>query len=199
MEARSHDAVHQRIGEGDDRHSLVVGHVGAYDRNGLADGQTSGRVVERLVVAVAAVAAGRREPHEIPGGCERIDHRRERRRVRRDNRVCGQASFQSKPWHAEARILVGEFQVARVVRGFRHAPGYVQFVAVGLVAPDDQAVRLLEEAADRGAHDERRHQVLEHRAGPRDEGGAARDRGQRPAEPEPVTCRQIPIGNRHQA
>ena len=60
VEARAHHAVEQRVGDGHDRHALVVGHVGAHDRPGLAFRQAGRREVERLVEAVAAAPADRR-------------------------------------------------------------------------------------------------------------------------------------------
>ena len=49
---------------------------------------------------------------------------------------------------------------------------------------------MVEQAARRRAHDQRGHEVLEHRARPRDQGRPAADRRQRPAEPEPVIRRR---------
>ena len=70
--------------------------------------------------------------------------------------------------------------------GLGDAPRHAALGRVADLAGDDQPVGLVEQAAGGGAHHERRHQVLEHRPGPRDQRRAAADRRQRPTEPEPV-------------
>ena len=54
MEPRPHHAVEQRIGDGDDRHALMVRHEGPHDRDGLSFRHADRRVVQGLVEAVAA-------------------------------------------------------------------------------------------------------------------------------------------------
>ena len=46
-----HDAIMQRVGDGHDRHALVVGHVGANDRHAFAFGQPCRGEIQRLEVA----------------------------------------------------------------------------------------------------------------------------------------------------
>ena len=67
------------------------------------------------------------------------------------------------------------------------------------LARDDQAVGLGEEAPVRGAHDQRRHQVLEHRARPGDQRRAAGDVGGDASHPEPVLGRNVALGDREEA
>ena len=55
------------------------------------------------------------------------------------------------------------------------------------------------QAAGRRAHDERGHQVLEHRSRPGDQRGAASDRRDGAPEPEPVARGDIALGDRHEA
>ena len=59
-----------------------------------------------------------------------------------------------------------------------------------------QPIGLLEQAADRRAHHQRRHQVLEHRARPRNQRRAAIDRRHRAPQPEPVPRRNLALGDR---
>ena len=72
-------------------------------------------------------------------------------------------------------------------------------VAVLDLAAHDEAIGLFEQAAERRAHDQRRHQILEHRARPGDQRSAPRDRGHGAAEPEPVPRRHVALGDRHEA
>ena len=64
---------------------------------------------------------------------------------------------------------------------------------------DDQIVGLVEDAALRLLHHQRRHQILEHRAGPGHQRAAEADLDDRPAEPEPVFGRQVALGDGEQA
>ena len=73
-------------------------------------------------------------------------------------------ALQAEPWNPEVGVLVGELQVARVVGGLRHAPGRLQRRPILDLAADDQPVGLLDQALGRRSHDQRRHQILEHRA-----------------------------------
>ena len=84
--------------------------------------------------------------------------------VRSDHGVVGQPALQAEPWNPEVGVLVGELQVARVVGGLRYAPGRLQRCPVLDLAADDQPVGLLDQALGRRSHDQRWHQVLEHRA-----------------------------------
>ena len=199
VEPRPHRAVEKRVGDGDDRHALMVGHEGAHDRDAFAFGQAARRVVQRLVEAIAAARADRGEPLEVSRRRLRIDHARERGRIRRDDDVFAEPALQPEAGHAEVRILVGELQVAGVVGGFRNAPGDPERGPVFDLPPHDQPARPLDQAAGRRAHHERRHQIFEHRARPGDQRGAVRDRRDGAAEPEPVAGRNVALGDRHEA
>ena len=195
----AHDSVQQHVGDRDDRHALVVRHEGAHDRAVRSGGHAAAGVVDRLVVAIAAERAGRGQPVEIDHRLRRFDHGRQGRCIRRDDGVRAESPLQAESRHAEVRVLVGEFEVAGVVSGFGDAPGHAEARAVLHLAAHDQSVGLLDEAADGRLHDERRHQVLEHRTRPRDEGCAVADRGHRPAEAEPVARGDVSLGDADEA
>jgi hypothetical protein len=177
VEPRPHRAVQESVGDGDDRHALVVGHVSAHDRDVLPLGQARARVVQRLVEAVTAARADGGETGEVARCRARIDHGCERRRVGRDDGVLAETALQPEPGDAEVRVLIGVLEVAYVVGGLRDSPRRVERGAVAHLPADDEAARLLDQAAGRCAHHERRHQVLEHRARPGNERRAASDRG----------------------
>ena len=60
VEAGAHRPVVEGVGDRDQRHALVVRHVGPHDRDRLVLGQTRRGVVERLVPAETAAARPRR-------------------------------------------------------------------------------------------------------------------------------------------
>ncbi len=199
MEATPHHLFQERVGEGDDRHPLVVRHVRAHDGVHPSHGQAAARVVDRLVVAVRADGALFREPLEIACRRGRVHHRSERRRVRGDDVVLGEPAFQAESADAEVRILIGEVEVTGVEGGLGDAPGRPSLLPVIDLARDDQAVRLLEQAPGRDVQHEVRHQVLEHRAGPGNQSRALPHRRQRAGEMEPVGGGSVAPGDRDEA
>ena len=182
VKPRAHDAVVQGVGDRQEQHALVVGHVGPHDHHRFPLGDPRARVVERLVVAVGAPAAGLGEALEVPDRRRRIHHGGQARRVGRDHHVLAEPAAQAQPRHAEVRVLVGHLEVAHVVGGLGHAPGDAALGAVGDLAPHDELRRLVEQAPRRRPHDEPGHEVLEHRA-----------------QPEPVRDRRVALGDRDEA
>ena len=55
-----------------------------------------------------------------------VDHRGEPGGVGRDHLVLGQAALEAQARHAEVRVLIGELEIARVVRRLGDAPGQVR-------------------------------------------------------------------------
>ncbi len=199
VEAGAHRTLVERVGDRDHGHALVVGHEGANDGDRLALGKSRGRVVEGFVPAEAAAPAGVGESREVLNRGSWIHHRRERRRIGRDHHFLAEPALQAESRDPEIRVLVGELEIARVVPRFRDAPGNAAFGAVVPLPPHDQLAGLFEQASRRRAHHERRHQVLEHRARPRDQRRAAVDRCERAPESEPVLHRHVALRDRDEA
>ena len=195
MEAPAHGTVVQRVGDRDDGHALVMGHVGADDGNIAALGQTGLGIVQRVIPAVAAARADCGETGQVMQCGRRVHHRRERCCVRGDDGVVAQATLEPQVGNAKAAVLIGEFQVARIVRGFRRAPRNAARGTVFHLLIHDHVARLLQQAPRGGAHDQRRHQVFEHRPGPGDQRRIVPNRRQRTAEAEPVAGRQVAFGD----
>ena len=199
MEAPPHDPVQHGIGDRDDRHALVMRHEGPHHGHRLPGRNPARRVVQRLVEAIAALAAGRRKPHEVADRRPGIDHRRQRGGVGSDHDVGVQAALQAQTRDAKVGILVGVLHVAHVVGRFRHAPGHVMLPAEADLAPHDQAAGVLQQAAVRRAHHQGGHQVLEHRSRPGHQHGAPRHGCDGAAEPEPLAGRNVALGDGEEA
>ena len=71
--------------------------------------------------------------------------------------------------------------------------------AIGDLALDDEPAGPVEQTPLGGPHHQRGHEVLEHRARPRDERGAELHRRHRPPEPEPVLRRHLAPRHREEA
>ena len=168
VEAVAHDAAQDRICERQDRHSLVMRHEIAHDGDVAALQQPGGRIVEGFVEAVAAAAAGCFERLEIAQRGVRLNHGGEGRRIGCDHHIVAQPALEPEAGHAEVRILVGQLQIAGVVGGLGDAPRRPELKTIVDLSRDDAAFGALEQAAGGRAHDQRGHQILEHRSRPRD-------------------------------
>ncbi len=144
MKPFAHPPVEQNVGDGNHGHALMMRHECANDRNPGSLRQSAASVIERLVEAVAATRAECNQSRKIEHGAFGIDHHGKGRRVRRDHDVFAQAPLQPQTRHAEVRILIGELQIARIVGGFRHAPGNAELNTVTNLPLDDQAIGLFQ-------------------------------------------------------
>ena len=199
MEALPHPSAQERVADRDNRHALMMRHIGTDDGAACPSGHTGRRIVDRLVEAVAPARACLGKQLQIGARRGGIDHRGERCRIGGDDDVLAQPALQPQAGHPEIGILVGQLQIARIIGRFRNTPGHVQRLRVFDLPLHAQARGLSEQAAGRRAHDERGHQILEHRAGPGDERRAAGDRRHGAAEPEPVAGRHITLGDGKEA
>ena len=76
VEAAAHHTVEQGVGDGSDRHPLVVGHERAYDGGALAVRDPGPREVQCLVETVTAAGADGLEVLEVLHGGPRVNHAR---------------------------------------------------------------------------------------------------------------------------
>jgi hypothetical protein len=89
--------------------------------------------------------------------------------------------------------------VAGVEGRFRNAPRRAEAAAVVHLLLNDEVVGLVENTTLPLLHDQRRHQVFEHRARPGNQRTARTDRHDRPAKLVPVLRRQVALGDGKQA
>ena len=97
VEAVSHHAVQQGVGDRGDRHALVVGHEGAHNGDALAVRDPGPREVQRLVETVTAAGADGLEALEVPHGGLRVDHACQGGGVGSDYGVVRQPALQAEP------------------------------------------------------------------------------------------------------
>ena len=146
-----------------------------------------------------ASSACRRHASEIVNRRGRIDHRRKRRGVWRDHEILAEPALESEARDTEGGILIREIDVAGAECAFGNAPRHAALVSVFDLPVDDEIVGLAQQAPFRRFHQEVRHQVLEHRAGPRYERRAASHRRKRAGEVEPVVDLKVPFGDGNEA
>ena len=193
LEAALHRLVEQQIGQRQQAHALVVRHVRAHDRAGLAARQARRRVVDRLVVTEGAGQALVGQALQVLDGGSRFDHQRHHAGVRRHHQVLGQAALEAQTRHAEGAVLVVQVGVGGVVARLGHAPRHTALAPIADLAVDGREHGLVQQRVVVARHHQHRHQVLEHRAAPRQQQGVAVHRGEQASEGEPVGLRHLAL------
>ncbi len=199
VEAIAHAAFEDGIRHCDDGHAVMMRHEVAHHRMALAFRHAHGGEVDRIVIAIASERAEFPEPAEVLDGFRRLELRGKQARIGRDHRVLRQPSLEAEAGDAEIGVLIGHLAVARVIGRFRDAPWHPLGAGVGHLLPDDEVAGLVEDAAQRLLHHQRRHQIFEHRARPRQQRAVEADLGDGAAEAEPVLGRQVALGDAEQA
>src|SRR5215218_5821205 len=120
----------KNVCERDKTHSLMVGHKSANEHRLLIFRQSLGGVVDRFVKAIRSKCAFFLKASQIVDRGERIDARSQHRRVRGDDEVFDQATFEAETGNAKGSILIIEMKIAHVVGGFRNSPWHATLVAV---------------------------------------------------------------------
>ena len=199
VEALDHRSVVDDVAEGHDNHALVMSHVTVDDGDRRPSRKATCGVVERFAKAIPSGGAAGGQSGEVADRGVGSDHRCEGGGVGGDHEGVAQAPSDAQAGHAEPGILVSLSEVTGVESRLGDSPRHAVLVGVTDLAVDDQPIGVLQHAADGGSHHEGRHQVLEHRPGPRDQGGATADGSQRATEAEPVFGIDVALGDRHEA
>ena len=166
LEALPHGLAQQRVADRQQRHTLVMGHVGLDDGDVLARRQARRRVVDGFVETEASRQSGDVEAMQVLGGRGGRHHQGEHRRVGCHHEIVAQAAFQSQSRHAERAVLVIHLRIDRVVARLGHAPRQSTLSTVFDLPRHRGATGLVEQAALVVRHDQHGHQVLEHGPGP---------------------------------
>src|SRR5688500_18838840 len=113
MKALLPDISFQRIVEGSEAHSDVVRHVCAYHCFTMAGQWT--RVVDRVAEAVRSKRSFGLKRREVPNSLMRLDHQRQRRRVRSYDQLFTQPTLEREIGTPEAAVLIRMVAIANVV------------------------------------------------------------------------------------
>jgi hypothetical protein len=134
-----------------------------------------------------------RQPAQVGAGRLGDDHQRQGAGVGRHHHVVTEAALEPQAGHAEGAVLVVLLRVGLVVAGLRDPPRHAPLAAVRDLPLDHRQAGLIEQRSRVARHDQHRHEVLEHRAAPRQQRRASAGRGELPAEAEPVLLRQLAL------
>ena len=207
VEPVDHHVAQKDVGDGDERHSLVVGEVGL-DDDAAATSSSRGvavlfrlprRVVDRVEVPERPPESLRRQASQIACGLDRLEESRQGGRVGSHDEVVGQTALQPEPRDAELLVLVVAEPVGQIVGGLGDSPRHLPVSAVPDLLADRHPATLVEQSPGVRPHQEERHQVLEHRRAPRDERRDSGDADDEPSEMEPMALRDVALGDGEEA
>ena len=153
---------------------------------------TVGGEIDRFVQAVRSHHAQLTEFMEVVEDRSRPQGKGQHGRIGCDDEVVGQSSLETQARHTERSVLVVRVGIEGVVPRLRDAPGNTARAGVLDLAVDRRERTLMQESALAAAHDQVRHEVLEHRGTPRQQGDATSPASGRPAQGVPVFLRHIP-------
>ena len=156
-------------------------------------------VVDGFIESEAAEQPVPRELLEIVRGCCWIDEARQRGGVWRDHQFVGQPPSQTEARHTERAVLILTGAVSERVCRLRDTPRHASLAAVLDLSEHTGTAALIQQRAGERAHQQQRHQVLEHRPAPGHQRGAAVDARDQTAEVEPVMLRHVAFGDGDEA
>ena len=156
----------QHVGQRQDRHALVVRHEGVDGGERGLRGDALGRVVERLDEARRTARMQCLQAPQVGRRSRRVEQRGQCGRVRGHDQFVGRRAAQREHRHALRRVLVGQRVIARRVGRFRDAPGHMPALGERLLRLQGRLRRTGQHAGVGFVEQQRRHQVLEHRARP---------------------------------
>ena len=195
LEAPVHGALEQHGSQRQEAHALVVGHERLDHRRAAPQGQARAGEVQRLVQAIATRHAHAGQRLQIAAGLGRRHQQRQSRCIGGDDDVVTEPALQAKAWNAERAVLIVQLRVQGVVARLGYAPGQAELAGIIDLARHGGLAGLIQQGARVTGHDQQWHEVLEHRAGPRQQHRDAAAAGQQAAEGEPAFLWQLALGN----
>ena len=159
----------------------------------LASLHTRRRVINRLVEPVVAEEPVGGKPLQVATRFERQHCQCQYAGVGSDDQVVPQSAFKTQPGYAERPVLIDMVHIGGVIAGLGYAPGHGALPAVFDLARHRGLAGLLQQSVLVTRHHQPRHEVLEHRAAPRNQADVAPVAGQQAAECEPVLLRYLAL------
>ena len=199
QEAPLHRLVEQHIRERKQGHPFVMRHELPHRNASASRRQTGRRVVDRLIQAVRPLLAVRRESLEVAACCFRFDHQRQRTCIGGNDQVLSQAAFQTEARNTKGSVLIISLQIDRVVARLGNAPRHAPLSAVLDLPAHDRPTGAVEQRIVVAGHHQQRHQILEHRAAPTQQGRPASGRRQQASQGKPVLLSEMTLGDHDEA
>lgn len=145
MEELAQHAVKGDVGDGRNRHAMVVGIIVVDYRTDLAIRHTRWREIHRIVETILAKCAKLAQLVEVFKCTIRIVLAGEDRCIGRDYRILAKATLEAQRRHTEVGVLVVHVVIAGIKRRFGNAPWRAETATVIHLFLDDQIVGLVED------------------------------------------------------
>ena len=152
MKTVAQAAVLQDVGDGRDRHALMMRHKTAHYGMALIGGQPCRRKIDGLIKPVTAFRAKCGKGSVILRGGGRVDHRGQARGIGGNHAIFAKATLQPQARNTEIGILISHFQIAGVVRRLRYAPRNTKTGSIASLACNDKTGGLFQHGTRRCSH-----------------------------------------------
>src|SRR5216683_6072477 len=119
----------------------MVRQVGADDGGIFSFRYSLACVINGLVEAVRTPSACFFEPQKISHSRDWVNHGCKRSGIRCDDNILAEAPLEPQSGYAKAGVLIGEVEVARIVRRLGHSPRHVSLRTVFNLTTHNQFVR----------------------------------------------------------
>ena len=161
----------EEIGQRQEGHALVMGHVGLDDHPALAPLSAAVPLrlpaeIHGLKISVFAEQTQCGQPFHIFYGLARCQVQCQQRGIGRHHQLLFQAALQAEGRDAEGLVLIGSVEVKIGKGGLGYAPGHAVGAAIGHLDRHRLPGRLVEQRIGVGVLEQQRHQVFEHGSGP---------------------------------
>ena len=177
----------------------MVRHIGLNHHAVGALGQPRSGIVNSLIPAIGPAGAHVAQALEIAPGGRRRDHGGKPAGIGRYDGIFAQAPLQTQIGNAKAGILKILVAIQRVILRFGNPPGNAQPLGIADLPLDRRLVAGGQQTACRFMHDQRWHEILEHRPRPGLQRRGPSQRGQRAPEVKPVPRGNVALGDREKA
>ena len=195
MEAPLHHAAVQQVVERQHRHALVMRHVGIDHHPAISAALALEREVDGLVEPHRSAEPELLQHPDVLCGFGGIDREGQHGRVRRHHQVVGQRLLQSQRRDSESAVLIDLVGVEGAIGGFGNAPRDFLLFTVFDLLMDGLMASLIQQRVRESAHEQQRHQVLEHRPAPRKQCWSIRCAEVRSTERKPVLDGHVALGD----
>ena len=177
----------------------MVGHISVNHHAEFAVPLILAGIIDGVVETHGAGESARFQSPEVLGGGNRIHRKRQYGSVGRHHKFVVLFLLERQGRHSKGPVLVNLIGIERAVGGFGDAPGYSLFLTVFDLQFDGLAARPVEQRIAECPRKQQRHQIFEHRAGPREQRILTRGIHVRAAQGGPVEDRNVAFSDGHQA
>ena len=188
----------QHIGQGSNRHSLMVRHKSSHRSTCTKLGLTCGRIVQRFYKAVALPGTQCLQAMQVGTGGSGTYLRCQCSGVGRNNQFIRRGAAQRQTRYALGCVLVSQRCITPCIRAFRNTPRHMQGLGKRDLLSKGHRPCIVQHTAFGFFQHHTGHEVLKHRPRPRAQTRGRPERIEHAPQCSPVRHRHIAFGNGQQ-